>query len=39
MSLRQIAQHLGISAMTVQRRVKRGPNSLSKDLNAAQLDA
>ena len=39
MSLRQTAQQLGISAMTVQRWVKRGLNSLSKDLNAAQLDA
>ena len=39
MSLRQTAQQLGISAMTVQRRVKRGLNSLSKELNAAQLDA
>ena len=39
MSLRQTAQQLGNSAMTVQRRVKRGLNSLSKELNAAQLDA
>ena len=39
MCLRQTAQQLGISAMTVQRRVKRGLNSLSKELNAAQLDA
>ena len=39
MSLRQTAQQLGISAMTVQRRVKRGLNSLSRVLNAAQLDA
>ena len=39
MSLRQTAQQLGISAMTVQLRVKRGLNSLSKELNAAQLDA
>ena len=39
MSLRQTAQQLGISAMTVQRRVKRGLNSLSKELNAAQMDA
>ena len=38
-SLRQTAQQLGISAMTVHRRVKRGLNSLSKELNAAQLDA
>jgi RNA polymerase sigma-B factor len=39
MSLRQTAQQLCISAMTVQRRVKRGLNSLSRELNAAQLDA
>ncbi|MCB4427732.1 hypothetical protein FZX09_02735 [Synechococcus sp. MU1643] len=39
MSLRQTAQQPGISAMTVQRRVKRALNSLSKELNAAQLDA
>ena len=39
LSLRRTAQQLGISAMTVQRRVKRGLNSLSKELNAAQLDA
>ena len=39
MSLRQTAQQLGISAMTVQRRVKRGLDSLSRELNAAQLDA
>ncbi|WP_392345124.1 RNA polymerase sigma factor, partial [Parasynechococcus sp.] len=39
MSLRQTAQQLGISAMTVQRCVKRGLNSLAKELNAAQLDA
>ena len=39
MSLRQTAQQLGISAMTIQRRIKRGLKSLSKDLNAAQLDA
>lgn len=39
MSLRQTAQQLGISAMTVQRRVKRGLNSLSRELNAVQLDA
>ena len=39
MSLRQTAQQLGISAMTVQRRVKRGLNSLSRELNDAQLDA
>ena len=39
MSLRQTAQQLGISAMTVQRRVKRSLNSLSRELNAVQLDA
>ena len=39
MSQRQTAQQLEDSAMTVQRRVKRGLNSLSKELNAAQLDA
>ena len=39
MSLKQTAQQLGISAMTVQRRVKCSLNSLSKELNAAQLDA
>ena len=39
MSLTQTAQQLGISAMTIQRRIKRGLKSLSKDLNAAQLDA
>ena len=39
MSLRQTAQQVGISAMTVQRGVKRGLKSLFKDLNAAQLDA
>ena len=30
---------LGISAMTVQRRVKRGLNTIAKQLNAAQPDA
>ena len=39
MSLRQTAQLLGVSAMTVQRRVKRGLNSIAKKLNAAQDDA
>ena len=39
MSLRQTARLLGISAMTVQRRVKRGLNIIAKQLNAAQPDA
>ena len=39
MSLRQTARLLGISAMTVQRRVKRGLNTITKQLNAAQPDA
>ena len=39
MSLRQSARLLGISAMTVQRRVKRGLNTIAKQLNAAQPDA
>ena len=41
MSLRQTqtARLLGISAMTVQRRVKRGLNTIAKKLNAAQPDA
>ena len=39
MSLRQTAQQLGVSAMTIQRHVKRGLNSLAKKLNAVQLDA
>ena len=39
MSLRQTARLLGISAMTVQRRVKRGLNTIAKQLNAAQPDA
>ena len=39
MSLRQTAQRLGVSAMTVQRRVKRGLNTIAKRLNAAQPDA
>ena len=38
MSLRQTARLLGISAMTVQRRVKRGFNTIAKQLNAAQPD-
>ena len=39
MSLWQAAQQLDVSAMTVQRRVKRGLNSLAKELKAAQLGA
>ena len=39
MSLRQTAQLNGVSAMTVQRRVKRGLNTLAKELKAAQLGA
>ena len=39
MSLRQTAQLLGVSAMTVQRRVKRGLNTIAKRLNAAQPEA
>jgi len=39
MSLRQTAQLNGVSAMTVQRRVKRGLNTIAKKLNAAQPDA
>ena len=39
MSLRQTAQMLDVSAMTVQRRVKRGLNTIAKQLNAAQPDA
>ena len=38
-SLRQTARLLGVSAMTVQRRVKRGLNTIAKKLNAAQPDA
>ncbi|WP_162175617.1 sigma factor-like helix-turn-helix DNA-binding protein [Synechococcus sp. KORDI-52] len=36
MSLRQTAQQLGVSAMTVQRRVKRGLSSLARSLKEAQ---
>ena len=36
MSLRQTARLLGISAMTVQRRVKRGLRSLASQLNEDQ---
>ena len=39
MSLRQAAQLLDVSAMTVQRRVKRGLNTLANKLKDAQLDA
>ena len=39
MSLRQTARLLGVSAMTVQRRVKRGLNTIAKKLNASQPDA
>ena len=39
MSLRQTAQQLDVSAMKVQRRVKRGLNTLAKELKAAQLGA
>ena len=39
MSLRQTARLLGVSAMTVQRRVKRGLNTIAKRLNAAQPEA
>ena len=38
-SLRQTAQQLEVSAMTVQRRVKRGLNTLANELKAAQLGA
>lgn len=36
LSLRKTAQHLGISAMTVQRRVKRGLNSIAAGLHGRQ---
>ena len=39
MSLRQTARLLGVSAMTVQRRVKRGLNTLANELKATQLGA
>ena len=39
MSLRQTARLLGVSAMTVQRRVKRGLNTIAQKLNATQPDA
>ena len=37
MSSRQAAQLLDVSAMTVQRRVKRGLNTLANELKATQL--
>ena len=39
MSLMQTARLLGVSAMTVQRRVKRGLNTIAQKLNDAQPDA
>ena len=39
MSLRQTAQQLDVSAMTVQRRVKRGLNNLENELKTTQLGA
>ena len=39
MSLRQTAQQLDVSAMTVQRRVKRGLNTLANKLKAVQPGA
>ena len=39
MSLRQTARLFGVSAMTVQRRVKRGLNTIAKKMNAVQPDA
>ena len=39
MSLRQTEQLIGVSVMAVQRRVKRGLNTIEKKLNAAQPDA
>ena len=39
MSLRQAAQQLDVSALTVERRVKRGLNTVPKELKAAQLGA
>ena len=38
MSLRQTAQQLGVSAMTVQRRVKRGLKSISDGFRASQME-
>ena len=39
MSLRQTARLLGVSDMTVQRRMKRGLNTIAQKLNDAQPDA
>ena len=39
MSLRQTAQQLDVSAITIWRHVKRGLNTLAKGLKTAQLDA
>ena len=39
MSLSQTAQLIGVFTMTVQRRVKRGLNTIAKKLNDAQPDA
>ena len=39
MSLRQTAQMLEVSAITYMRRVKRGLNTIGKNLNAVQPDA
>jgi len=38
LSLRKTAQHLGVSAMTVQRRVKRGLNGIARGLSKCQAD-
>ena len=38
-NLRQVAQHVGVSAKTVQRRNKRDLNWLAEGLNDGQLDA
>jgi len=38
LSLRKTAQHLGVSAMTVQRRVKRGLNGIARGLGKCQAD-
>ena len=37
--LRQTEQLIGVLAMTVKRRVKRGLNTIAKKLNAAQPEA
>ena len=39
MNLRQTAQQLDVSALTVQRSVNRGLNTIAKELNAVQPDA